>query len=227
MSPFRWVFYWAIMTVQVPVAGPNGIGQFQIGISSIGDQPFNWQTTLYSQYANSPVILQWLDYFSQWIDANQSIDMWYDMLWNVDTAVGYGLDVWGRIVGVNRVIPIVTQKYLWFEEADETTYGDTFNNSIWYSGQIIGPSNYALSDDAFRILILAKAASNIWDGSIPGLNKILRMLFPGQVVYCTDGENMTMTYTFSFVLNPVQQSIVENTNVLPRPCGVKATVVQI
>jgi len=215
------------MTVQVPVAGPNGIGQFQIGISPIGDEPFDWQTTLYSQYANSPVILQWLDYFSQWIDVNQCIDTWYDMLWNVDTAVGYGLDVWGRIVGVNRVIPIVTTQYLWFDEANEATYGNAFNNAIWYAGQSIGSSSYALSDEAFRLMILAKAAANIWDGSIPGLNKILHLLFPGQIAYCTDGQDMTMTYTFNWILNPVQQSVVQNGNVLPRPCGVKATIVQL
>jgi hypothetical protein len=206
---------------------PNGIGQFEIGVSPIGDQAFDWKQTVYSQYQNSPVLLQWLDYFSQWIDANQSIDAWYDMLWNVDTAVGYGLDVWGRIVGVNRVIPIVPTQYLWFKEANETTYGNTFGNSIWYSGQQIGATNYALSDDAFRLLILAKAAANIWDGSIPGLNRILRLLFPEEVVYVTDGQDMTMTYTFGFMLNPVQLSIVENTGVLPRPCGVSATIVQL
>lgn len=206
---------------------PNGIGQFQIGISPIGDQPFDWRATVYSQYQNSPVLLQWLDYFSQWIDANKNIDMWYDMLWNVDTAVGYGLDVWGRIVGVNRVIPIVQTQFLWFEEAGESTYGNTFGHSIFYSGQPITATNFALSDDAFRLLIYAKAAANIWDGSIPGLNRILRLLFPGQIAYVTDGEDMTMTYTFNWVLDPVQLSVVQNTNVLPRPCGVKATIVQI
>ena len=210
-----------------PPSAPNGIGQFQIGVSQIGDEPFTWQNTVYSQYCNSPIILQWLDFFSQWIDANQPIDNWYDMLWNVDTAQGYGLDVWGRIVGVNRVIPVVGTQFLWFANAGETTYGNTFGNSIWYSGQQIGATNYALSDDAFRLLILAKAAANIWDGSIPGLNKILRLLFPGQIAYCTDGQNMTMQYVFDWVLSPVQLSIVKNTGVLPRPCGVLATVVQI
>lgn len=215
------------MTDFMPPPGPNGIGQFQIGVSPIGDESFAWQNSVYSQYANSPVILQWLDFFSQWIDANASIDNWYDMLWNVDTAQGYGLDVWGRILGVNRVIHVVGTQFLWFADANETTYGNTFGNSIWYSGQQIGTTNYALSDDAFRLLILAKAAANIWDGSIPGLNKILRLLFPGQVAYCTDGQNMSMQYVFDWILSPVESSIVQNSGVLPRPCGVLATVVQI
>jgi len=121
----------------------------------------------------------------------------------------------------------VPNQYLWFSNANETTYGNTFGNSIWYSGQPIGTANYALSDDVFRQVIFAKAAANIWDGSIPGLNKILRLLFPDRVAYVTDGQNMTMTYTFTWLLTPVELSLVETANVLPRPCGVAASIVQI
>lgn len=206
---------------------PNGIGQYEIGVSPIGDQPFDWTQTLYSQYANSPVLTQWLDFFSQWIDANASVDSFYDNMWNIQTAQGYGLDVWGRIVGVNRVITIVASQYLGFEEAGDTVFENTWGYGIWYSGETIGTSSYALSDSAFRQLILAKAATNIWNGSIPGLNAILRLLFPGQIVYCTDGGNGTMTYTFGFLLTPVQLSIAQTPGILPRPAGVLATIVQI
>jgi len=205
----------------------NGIGQFAIGASAIGDSPFVWKDSVYSQYANSPVILQWLDYFSQWVDANDVVDMFYDLLWNVDTAQGYGLDVWGRIVGVNpgRVIPINPTKYLGFEEAGGTA-NDNYGHAIWYSGQPFG-GNTTLTDDAFRQVILAKAAANIWDGSILGLNKILRTLFPGQNCYVTDGLDMTMTYTFTVPLSPIQITLVTISNVLPRPCGVSTTLVQM
>ena len=203
---------------------PNGIGEFVIGESAIGDQPFYWQQTLYSQYANSPIIYQWLDYFSQAVDPNSSIDSWYDQLWNIDTAVGYGLDVWGRILGINRVLSVVETPYFSFSNSGGNEVPSAWYT--WYSGEVLN-SNFALSDDAFRLLLLAKAASNIWDGSIPGLNAILRMLFPGQVAYVTDGQDMTMTYTFEFELTPVQASIVMGTNVLPRPNGVAASFVQL
>lgn len=208
-------------------AQPNGLGQFEVGVSPIGDQPFYWPDTLYSQYANSPVLTGWLDYFSQWIDANASVDQFYDDMFNVQTAQGYGLDVWGRIVGVSRVLQIVPSKFLGFKEAAETTYEDTWGYAIWYSGQAIGTSAYSLSDSAFRLLIMAKAASNIWNGSIPGLNAILRLLFPGMVAYCTDGLNGTMTYTFGWLLSPVQLSVVQSSGALPRPAGILATVVQL
>jgi hypothetical protein len=203
---------------------PNGMGQFAIGISPIGDQPFDWSQTILSQYANSPILLQLIEYYSQCIDQSENIDAFYDNVWNVETAVGYGLDVWGRIVGINRTIPGVAQKYFGFQEAGDLS-ADPFNQSPFYSGEVL-TGNSTLSDSAFRQLIMAKAASNIWDGSIPGLNMILRLLFPGLVCYVTDGHNMTMTYTFMFTLTPLQIAIIQNTNVLPRPAGVSATIVQ-
>jgi len=203
---------------------PNGIGQFEIGESAIGDLPFDYTQTLYSQYSNSPVILAWLNYFSQCIDANENVDNFYDNVWNIETAQGYGLDVWGRIVGVNRTISGSPSKYLGFEESGDLL-ADPFNQSPFYAGEPL-TGNFTLSDSAFRQLILAKAAANIWDGSILGLNKILRELFPGQSCYVTDNLNMTMTYTFLFTLTAVQLAIVQNSGVLPRPCGVSVAIVQ-
>lgn len=204
---------------------PNGIGQFIIGESAIGSQPFDWSQTILSQYANSPVILSIIESFSEAVDPTQSIEAFYDQVWNVATAVGYGLDVWGRIVGVNRVIQVPPSKFFGFAEAGNVS-ADPFNQSPFYAG---GPltSNFQLSDDAFRQLIFAKAAANIWDGSIPGLNSILRLLFPGQLCYVLDNENMTMTYVFGWILTPVQIGIIENTGVLPRPAGVLLNYQQV
>ncbi len=203
---------------------PNSIGQFVIGESQIGDLPFDWTQTVLSQYANSPVMLAILANKSAWYDPTGQISLFYDQCWNLETAQGYGLDVWGRIVGVERVLP-VSVKYLGFEEAGQIS-ADPFNQSPFYSG-LISTSNYALSDDAFRQLIYAKAAANIWDGSIPGLNGILRTLFPGEVAYVEDGQDMTMTYYFGFALTPVQLSIVLTSGVLPHPAGVGVSYVQL
>lgn len=203
----------------------NAIGQFVIGESAIGATPFAWEDTVFSQYANSPVLLALLESFNDNVDPTGPMDNFFDQLWNVDSAQGYGLDVWGRIVGVNRVLQAAPTKYLGFNEMGAVDI-DPFGQSPLFSGHL-STSNFSLSDDAFRLLILAKAAANIWDGSIPGLNLILRLLFPGKVAYCTDGGDMTMTYTFAFALTPVELGIINNTGVLPRPAGVSATVVQI
>lgn len=186
----------------------------------------NLSQTIISEYANSPEILALIDSFNDCIDPSANIDAFFDLVWNVDTAQGYGLDVWGRIVGVGRVLQVAATRFLGFEEAG-TVSGDPFNQSPFYSGDVL-TSNVTLTDSAFRVLIYAKALSNITDGSVPSVNKILLLLFPGRGdCWVTDEQNMTLTYTFDFTLTPVEAAIVAQTGILPKSTGVAASVVQI
>lgn len=241
--------------------GDNAIGKFIIGVSPIGEilPTFDVWRTIISQYANSPIIIQLIQNFQQYIDQNQNFTAFFDFIWNVDTAQGYGLDVWGRIVNVSRTLNITDVQYLGFDEAGQTS--ESFGFGGFYTGGGI-TQNFELADDAYRTLIFAKALANICDGSIPAINQLLMSLFPNQGnAYVTDSgaapsappyfgfsdavgddeitgfndapfypttlaNNMTMTYTFKFVLSPVQLAIVEQSGVLPKPVGVAATVVQ-
>ena len=116
-------------------------------------------------------------------------------------------------------------RYFGFDEAT-TLSAFGFNQQPFYNGAPTS-SNFDLSDAAFRILIFAKALANISDGSIKSINQLLLNLFPNRGnCYVTDGLNMTMTYTFEFVLTPVEQAIIGQSGVLPKPTGVQATVVQ-
>lgn len=191
----------------------------------------NFNPTILSQYANSPTIMQLITNMNAYLDPTANINAFYDLLWNVDTAVGYGLDVWGRIVGVGRVLRITGAEYFGFDGPGGPS-GLPFNQGVFYNGQPL-TSNYALLDGPYRVLILAKALANISDGTISAINQILINLFsPTGLLpvsgnsYVTDGEDMTMTYTFSAHLDPVQTAIVFQSGVLPRPCGVSASVVQ-
>ncbi len=204
----------------------NGIGaSFAIGVSPIGTRPIlNIWDTIISQYANSASLTQLILNIDGYIDPTSLFDAFYDLMWNVDTAQGYGLDVWGRIVGVNRVIQVAASKYFGFAEATVLS-ADPFNQSPFYSGELLN-SNFALSDESFRTLIFAKALANISNGSAASINQILLTLFPGRGnCYCTDGLNMTMTYTFDFVLTPVEAAIVVASGVLPRSAAVALSIV--
>lgn len=190
----------------------------------------NFSDTIISQYANSPAIYQLISSMNDYIGPAADIDNFYNLLWNVDTAEGYGLDVWGRIVGVGRVLQVASGTYFGFAEAGDVTSESPLNSGgpFFSGGSTTG--NFEMSDDAFRVLIFAKALANICDGSIPAINQVLVNLFPGRGnAYLTDGLDMTMTYTFVFspVLTPVEFAIVSQSGVLPRPAGVAATVVQI
>jgi hypothetical protein len=208
-------------------AGSELIGPF---IVTNGVSVFNPWATVISQYSNSPILDAMITSFNAAMDQTQNITNFYDLIWNVDTAQGYGLDVWGRIVGVTR--NIVTQTtgsgvYLGFEEAGTswTGFGPAPGQGGFYGVENTITSVTTLQDSDFRKLILAKAAANIWDGSIPGANAILLALFPGRgATYVLDNQNMSMSYIFTFALTTAEQAIVQHGGVLPQPAGVVITV---
>lgn len=237
--------------------GSNAIGKFTVGVSPIGTiPPFDWWQTVMSQYANSPILISLISNVFNYIDQTANFDSFFDHIWNVDTADSYGLDIWGRIVGINRVLTAPAVTYFGFEEGLPSWVG--FNQGILYSGQFL-TENFILSDEAYRKLILAKAAFNITDGSIASINGIMRSLWPpaqrGGNAYVQDGvppqyyfgfaeegnalgfnqgpfyngealSTMTMAYVFTFPLTPLDIAIVDS-GVLPKSTGVLASVKQI
>jgi hypothetical protein len=210
-----------------PEPGSNAIGLFVIGVSPIGSIPsFDVWTTVLQQYANSPILTQLIQNFAEYVDPTANTDQFFDLMWNIDTAQGYGLDVWGRIVGVKRVLR-VSSLGLYFGFAEATVLSAApFNQASFYNGEPLS-DNFALSDTAFRQLIFAKALSNISDGSIPAINQILLNLFPHRGnCYVIDNEDMTMVYRFEFQLTDVEAAIIVQSGVLPKPVGVLATVSQ-
>lgn len=209
----------------------ESLGQLSLATSTNSGGPlvtpnFDWFATVISQYANSPVLLQLIENFAGYIDPSTNFDAFFSLMFNVDTAVGYGLDVWGRIVGVSRVLRLPAEgKFFGFDEADPDAH--SFGESPFFGGSSL-TQNFSLTDGAYRRLILAKALANISDGSIPGINQILINLFSDYGnCYVTDGGDMTMTYTFASTLSPVDFAIVAQSGVLPRPAGVAVTIVQL
>lgn len=207
------------------------VGQFSIAESPIAASPpsptgdadgyfFDPWVTVLSQYANSPIITTLVDLFAQWLDPKSRFDQFYALVWDIDTAEGFGLDVWGRILGVNRVLQVPVGDYLGFESDAQAR---PFGFGIFYSGSHL-TNNVALTDDAYRLLLLAKAALNITNASAPAINAILLNLF-GQG-YVRDNLDMTITYVFSEALTPVETAIVFQSGVLPKPCGVSFDVEQ-
>lgn len=207
----------------------DALGEFSVAQSlDLGVTPpilFDWFATVISQYANSPILLKLIENMADYIDPTTNFDAFFYYTWNVDTAMGIGLDIWGRIVGVSRVLRLPTgEKYFGFSEADDVY---PFDEGIFFGGGTL-TNNFALSDNAYRKLILAKALANICDCSIPSINQILINLFANYGnCYVTDGNDMTMTYTFASTLSSVDFAIVSQSGVLPRPAGVSVTIVQL
>ena len=162
--------------------------------------------TYLSQYANSPVITSLIESFNEWIDPSADLDAFFSYVWNVQTAVGFGLDIWGRIVNIPRKIAIVGMPlYLGFEEALPGSY--PFDQEPFYTGTT-SSSVYLLSDDAYRVLIMTKALANISSFTAPSVNALLRYLFTGRgSCYVLEHSAMQIEYVFNFALQPWEASV--------------------
>lgn len=177
------------------------------------------------QYAASPVIQQLVadrqSYFPI-IWQNQ----FYDGVWNVDNAQGFGLDIWGRIVVIGREIQIPAVNYLGFNAPPNQSW-QPFGQASFYSGPA-ATTTYSLADNAYRVLILAKALSNIASTDSGSLNKVLNQLFPNRGrAWVNDLGSMAIRYVFEFALQPWERAVLIGGGALPRPAGVGATIAEI
>ena len=183
----------------------------------------DFDRTIISQYSNSPALTQWITNINAVIDPTYDLENFYDLIWNIQTAQGYGLDVWGRIVGIGRVLAVSATPFFGYTGPLGHS-GDSFTAAPFYEGEPT-TTNYSLTDEAYRQLILAKAAANITNGSIQAINQILMNLFAGRGnAYVIDNGDMTMVYKFNFHLEPFEVTIVQGSGVLPTPAGVLFTV---
>lgn len=224
------------VSTQSPVAGTLvSVGSaVDYGVSFIVPQ-FDVDATVISQYANSPTLLQLVEDFGQYFDPSANLQSFYLTVWNIDTAVGFGLDIWGIILGVSRVVTIVgASGRFGFENSDSPPDWENFGNlnepgvgGPFYSGQIVGNS-YKLDDDPYRVLLLTKALANICATTAQSLNALISNLFPGRgVCYTVDLGGMQMSYVFLFPLSVVEFAILADSGVLAHPAGVGINIVVI
>ena len=178
------------------------------------------------QYAASPRMQQLMASMGEYLDPSRWTDEFYNVLWNVDTAEGFGLDIWGRIVGVDRFLQVGSSTYFGFNTTPTESW-QPFNQSPFYSGPP-STSTFRLADNAFRALILAKALTNITETTTPGINSVLQNLFPGRGrCWVNDLGSMSMRFVFEFALQPWERAVLASGEALPRPAGVRATIAEI
>lgn len=174
--------------------------------------------TILRQYGNSQALKSIIYSFDDGIKIDMAINKFFDEIFNLDTAKGYGLDCWGKIVNVSR--------YVKYEKVGDVLGFDgqklqTFNYGSFYSGKKV-TQTIKLTDDFFRIVIKAKASANISSVTIEDTNRILRSLYADKgKPFITDNQDMSMNYVFPFYLADNEKALIKNSNILPRPSGVK------
>ncbi|EPV5843358.1 DUF2612 domain-containing protein [Escherichia coli] len=189
-----------------------------------------WKDTILTQYSASAKLLSIIDTFNQAVSLDDFTDEFITRVWDLTTCETYGLNVWGKIVGVSRYItaPIESSSF-GFSEADDSDpdYPAPFNESPFFGGTQ-ETTNVRLGNDAYRTLIFCKAFTNISIATIPEINRFLRMLFYQRGrAYCVNYRDMTMGMTFEFELAPYEESILTNYDVTPIPSGVLLNINQV
>ena len=179
----------------------------------------NVEKTIISQYASSPIICALIERMNEWIDPRADIEQFYNMVFNVATAQGFGLDIWGRIVGISRRFDVrANQKDFGYD----TGLSDfsPFDQGVFSSPEST-TTVYELEDEAYRNIIMLKAMSNILYATAKNINQLLINLFGsrGRAYYLTIGE-MHARYVFEFELTEFEKTLVFQSNLLPRPSGV-------
>ena len=149
------------------------------------------QEYIQSQYGNSPTIKKLLWAFRGHIRPDVDIQEFYKNIMDIDTATGKGLDIWGRIVGVERNIYIDDSyvDYPLFGFKGGGKNANPFNQGVFFDPNYVISGErvlVSLDDDNYRRLILYKALANISDASMATLNKLASKLYQDEDLLCTN-----------------------------------------
>ena len=179
----------------------------------------NINDTILSQYANSPTILSLIEQLNEIIDPAKNVEDFYELVWNVSTAHGLGLDIWGRIVGVDRRSKLLSPDTEVFGFNTNPQSFQPFDQAS-FMGSDANFSTYQLPDAQFRTLIMIKAASNVLYATAPNINRFLLSIFGKRCYFLLTGS-MRATYYFEFSLNKFERYLIYELGILPVPCGVE------
>jgi len=218
-----------LITGQTPAPGTGLAAGELVNIQlSLGPNPtgFDPEQTIISQYANSPTITQLIASMETYFDPTNNLEAFYNNVWDIDSAVGFGLDIWGRIIGVGRLLQLpYTGSVFGFNTGDDSFA--PFNQAPFTPGTG-ATQTFSMPDDPYRTLLLVKAFGNICRPTAPAINQMLNNLFEGRGrCYVQDYGGMAMAYVFEFTLTPVEYAILTQVGVPPRPAGVQVFITQV
>ena len=182
---------------------------------------FHIDATVQSQYAASPHIRALVDAYWEALNPDADIDLIYKNMFDPDTAVGFGLDVWGRIVAIGREYVAADEENIYFGFNSETAINprlDTFNNAPFYK-KIDG--KIRLADSAYRTYIFIKAMINISDCSLASINRMLKLMFPNAEIYCLHVDTMVLRLVIRSKLAEADKQALLNLPWLPAGVGLE------
>lgn len=190
------------------------------------DLQVNVLRALLWQYNNAPNIQALLNDKQAWLDINQTgfWEDWITDIFDLRTANDFGLQVWAIILNQSlytNFSPTPSGEEKW----GFGTLRFNFNNGNF--GAPLG-GNRIYSTEVARMLLRIRYFQLTSAGTVPEINRMLKYLFTDYgEAYLVDNLDMTQTYTFGFILTSEMRYMLNNTDVLPRPAGVKSSIIEI
>lgn len=153
-----------------------------------------------SQHRDKPNFMDWLSEHLIIIDDIYNVVKGMDDDFDIDNAIGKQLDTLGVIIGRERTL--------------------TFQ-----------PLNYfdpVLTDDYYRLILKAKIAFNIWDGTIPSMYTIWDDIFGSDAdlsLQIKDNQDMSFNAYITGYTDQIQQDLIQHGLIIPKPQGVRANYI--
>lgn len=182
----------------------------------------DWGVPIQSQYSASPRIIALAKAMASRLDNLDAIRDFFELIYNVQTAQGEGLDIWARIVGLPSRKIYVSNSDVFGFESNPVTW-KPFDQAP-FTNPDVGSGMVALSDDVLRWFIMYKAMSNISGETMLDLNTLL-----GEFARFTTGTGncyvlevgvMQIRVVFEYVLDDVEYALLTQYGLLNKGAGV-------
>lgn len=160
---------------------------------------------------------------------------------DIETAIGNQLDVLGEYIGVPRYFfGIDTTKNYWadleYGSLTDPNFGWSDYSDLTVGGEFLTYPDLqtphgTLNDNDYRNLLKYQAVNRSQEQTLENIDNLLFLYFD-TAFYITDNQDMSVTYTFKYVSDPVGEksvllrAIIEQGR-LPRPAGVSLTLVDV
>lgn len=158
-----------------------------------------------SQYANSPKYVALYNGLTELFNNAKTIEDWYNVVFNIKTASGFGLDVWGNILNQGRLF----------------LYEDLNGNpaSIYLQGaQTVDGVAYTAqqTEELYRTVLFLTAMGYITNASLRSMNDMLLYYFADKGrCYCIPYGTMKLRVVFEFYVNGLEKAIYNTAFVSP------------
>lgn len=159
----------------------------------MADSNVEYLKLITSEYAKQKKFNQYVETFLDHISPTVDNLNEFDILFNLETAVGDQLDIIGSILNVSRTLPV-----------------DNVNI----------PS--VLGDELYRKVLRSTVYKNHWDGTISGLQDIFKYIFPSVDVDIQDNQDMSYDIFINDVtFSGTDLELLKLGYILPKPSGVR------